>query len=320
MKKFILILLSVALFCGLAYVGFLIFGSANVREIKIVGDMQQIYFVGDDVNFGDAKLEVTYQNGSQKTIDMAGKVDVSLFSTSGYGKYHGTMKIAYKGQSVDVDYTVLDRTSYVISKEVKKTSMSTTTLTNQTKRIIEFKSGGKLKYFEIKSGKYLVHDGAYNSDYAYKIKGDKILVTLGDKNYEMTTEIVGNQINLVANSYYYSSVNAEIPTYVIETEFETTNLIKTNNVNAVKTELEIDKSSLKSGFSYSGNVLLIPEGKTVEDANLRLKVNYDNGEIYYVYITNKMIRDNLIHGSQTQSFNVRGFYESRPFVIVYRIV
>lgn len=319
MKKIIMIIMAVVVFCGIFYIGYLIFGAANVKEIEIVGQMQQIYFVGDEVNFGNAKLKVTYQNGNQKMIDMAGNVDVSLFSTSGYGKYYGTMKIAYKTQTVDVDYTVLDRTSYIVSSEKKITATKTTKLTNSTKRIIDFKKSGICKYFEIKSGEYYVHDGAYDESYKYKIKGDKIYVNLGDDlNYEISAKVEGNQILVSANSYYYADTNSDIIKYIIETEFETTNLIKTNNYCEEKTQLKIDTS--KCNFDMEGNILLLPKGNSIKDANLCLEVDYDNGETYYVYITNEMLIDDLYLGAETQSFNIRGYYESRLFVIVYKII
>lgn len=319
MKKALMIFMAVIAFCGVFYIGYLIFGSLNVKSIEIVGDMQQIYFVGDDVCFNDAKLKVTYQNGNEKIIDMAGNVQVSLFSTSGYGKYHGTMKISYKTQSVDIDYTVLDRTSYIVTKEVKKTANKTTTIQSSTKRIIEFKKDGICKYFEIKNGKYYVNDGAYDDTYKYKIVGNKINVSLGsDINYEITSQIDGNQINMIATSYYYSDRNPEIVDYIIETTFETTNLIKTNNYNEEKKTLSLDDSKCK--FSFENNVLLIPETKTINQSKLCLKVDYDNGEVYYVYITENMLVNKIDFSNKTQSFNVRGYYESRPFVIYYKII
>ena len=74
MKKVLLISLAVALTAGVVFLGFVIFGATNVKDIELVGNMQQIYFVGDDINYGDAKLKVNYQDGSSKIIEPAGNL------------------------------------------------------------------------------------------------------------------------------------------------------------------------------------------------------------------------------------------------------
>ena len=324
MKKFLLIVMAAALTIGVVYLGILIFGSVNVKEIELVGNMQQIYFVGDDINYGDAKLKVTYQNGSSKIIDLNDNVKVSLFSTSGYGKYHGTMKLTYKTQTIEVDYSVLDRTSYIIASEIKKTSTSTIVLDNSTKRIIEFCKSGKLKYFEIINDKYFVHDGNYDENYNYLIKGDVIYAQLGkDRLYEIKTEINGNEILVKAVSKYYSESNSEIVDYHIDTEFKTTNLIKTNNTSEKKTDLMVITDDCKFDIDYSNpgyEVVKIPKTKTIDDSGLYLEVVYDNGEIYYIFIINSMLNGQLNESINDESFNISGYYESRKFTIFYKLV
>ena len=322
MKKFLIIIMAVGLFCGAVYLGVAIFGSLNVKEIEIVGQMQQIYFVGDDVNFGDAKLKVTYQNGDMKMIDLKKNVKVSLFSTSGYGKYHGTMKITYKSQTTEVDYTVLDRTSYIVSNIVKKTSSGTTNVSQKSKKIIEFGENGICKYFEIKNGKYFLHDGNYDNTYNYKIIGDIIYLNLGSETYELKANVDGNNLNVIATSKHYASSNSEIIDYIIESEFETTNLIKTNNYNEKKTNLTLYYGEKK--FTIDTNspnkIVLIPKGKTINESGICLMVDYDNGEIYYVYITQDMLTGNINESYNNQSFNLRGYYEGREFTIFYKVV
>lgn len=323
MKKFMLILLSVALVCGLAYIGYVIFGAVNVKEIKIVGNVQQIYFVGDDVNFADAKLEVTYHNGSTKTIDMNGNVEVSLFSTSGHGKYFGTMKVKYKSQVVDVDYIVLDRTSYILSKETKKTSTETTVLESTTKKIIDFGQDGVCRYFEIEDGKYYSHDGNFDNTYKYEIVGDKIVVSLGsDVTYEINAKVDGNQLDIFATTSHFSKTNPEIVEYIVESEFETTNLIKTNNEKEDKSEkLTIDYSKAKYEIDKTNPnylVVVIPKEKTIDESGICIKVDYDNGEVYYVYITSTMLSKALDESYINQSFHIKGLYDQREFTIYYK--
>ncbi len=324
MKKFMLIVLAAALTIGVVFLGFVIFGASNVKEIELVGNMQQIYFVGDDISYGDAKLKVTYQNGSSKLIEPNGNLKVSLFSTSGHGKYHGTMKLTYKSQTIEVDYSVLDRTSYIVASEKKKTATTTTTLYNSTKRIIDFGEGGSLRYFEIKSGEYFMHDGSYDRLYYYEIIGDTIYAHLGDENvYEITTHVDGNELLISAITKHYSNANPEIVDYHIETKFTTTNLIKTNNTSEKKTDLVIKTDKCKFDIDTSGNnywIVEIPKNKTIDDSGLYLRVDYDNGEIYYVYITQSMLVGNFNECLDNESFNISGFYESRKFTLFYRLI
>lgn len=325
MKKILLMVFLVGLTIGLVYVGYVIFGATNVKEIEIVGNIQQIYFVGDELNFGDAKLKVTYQNGSSKMIEMNNNnsIGVSMFSTFGYGKYYGTMKIAYKNQVADVDYTVIDRAAYIINSEVKYTTAGAVSIRSDSKKIIDFKENGKLKYFEIKDNKYFVNDGEYDDLYFYEIKGDTIFAHIGkDKTYEIKAIKKDNGISVEATSKHYSTSHTDIVEYVIETKFQTTNLIKTNNNKQDKTELEVmfDKSNF-TYFKDNQNIIVnIPKGKTLDESGLCLKVDYDNGEIYYVYITNKMLINNLRENEDGETFNINGYYEGRKFTIFYKFV
>lgn len=324
MKRILIAAFAAVAVFGIVYIGYLIFGSLNVQQIEIVGNIQQIYFVGDDINFGDAKLKVTNQDGSVRLLDLNGNVKVSLFSTSGYGKYYGTMKLTYKSQSIDVDYSVIDRTSYIIESEIKKTSTQTIKLSNATKRIIEFQKNGKCRYFEIIGGKYYLNDGNYDDSYNYQIIGDTIKVSLGDdKNYEIKTKRNGNQLNIEAVSKYYSQTNSDVINYIIETKFATTNLIKTNNTKENKTKLEIDYSQKEFGLDNTNAnyvVIKIPQDKSINDSGICLKVDYDNDEIYYVYITNKMLNGQINQTYANQSFHINGYYEGREFKIFYKIV
>jgi len=324
MKKVLIAAFAVAIVCGIAYVGYLIFGSLNVKEVEIVGEIQQIYFVGDDINFGDAKLKVTNQDGSVRMMDLNGNVKVSLFSTSGYGKYYGTMKLTYKTQSVEVDYSVIDRTSYIVESETKKTATQSIKLSNSTKRIIEFQKDGKCRYFEVKNGKYYLNDGNYDSSYNYEIIGKVIKVKLGeDKNYEIKTIKNGNQLSIEAVSNYYSKTNPEVLSYIIETKFATTNLIKTNNQNENKTNLSLDFSARKFGIDNTNanyTVVKIPKDKTINNSGVCLKVDYDNGEVYYVYITERMLSGKINYSYANQSFHILGYYEGRQFTLFYKII
>ena len=66
MKKFILIFLSVLCIAGVGALGYLMFNAKSIASIEIEGQMQTIYVAGQDIDFENAKLKVTYKNGSVK--------------------------------------------------------------------------------------------------------------------------------------------------------------------------------------------------------------------------------------------------------------
>ncbi len=319
MKKFIIIFMSAILFCGVVYFGYLIYNSSSIASIEIVGDMQQVYFVGDNINYADAKLKLVYKNGSEKTIAMQGNVEVSNFSTAGFGKYHGTMRIAYKSQTTEVDYVVIDRTAYKIESERKITNSTSTNIISSQKRIIEFKENGICNFYKVKSGKYFKNDGAYDQTYNYKIVGDKILVGLGSGlSYEIKPEVSGNQIIIKAYTYYYTDSSQEFLSYKIETIFKESSEIKTNSQTQNKTEFQIYYDECK--VKRENNVLIFSKGQSIEDANIYLIAEYDNGEKYYVLITEAMLKNKLNDEHQVDTFFIRGYYQSRPLTIYYRFV
>ena len=70
MKKIVWIVLAILCACGLGYIGYVIFQAKNIETVEISGNMQTLYVVGEDLNFGDAKLKVTYKNGNIRMVDM----------------------------------------------------------------------------------------------------------------------------------------------------------------------------------------------------------------------------------------------------------
>lgn len=303
MKKVFKILIAVALVCGVVYLGIIIFNSTTVKDIEIVGNVQQIYFSGDDVNFGDAKLMVTYQNGTMKMIDMNNNVKVSSFSTSGHGVYFGTMKLSYKTQVVSVDYSVIDRTSYEIDNS---------NLNDGVKRVVEFKENGICRYFEIKNGRYYLNDGRKDNTYNYQIEKDKIIANLGKNGiYEIETKIDGNKIEVVSKVNEFNNVKDSY------TKFKVSNDIKTNNFKEEKTDLlEFDYSKIKFGSFNKNNktIVYIPIDGKIDDVNLYIKVDYDNGEIFYVNVVSTMINSNSLENDINYFICV---YEGRMFKVYY---
>ena len=111
MKKFILIFLVVVCLGGIGYLGYVIFNAKSIKTVEIAGNMQTLYIVGEDIDFQDAQLKVTYKNGDIKMVDLNEKnVDVTLFSTS--LQTHGKMKLIYKSEILEVEYDVIGQGLY----------------------------------------------------------------------------------------------------------------------------------------------------------------------------------------------------------------
>ena len=47
--------------CGIGYLGYLIFMSKNIEKVELTGNIQTLYIVGDEIDFEDSKLKVTYK-------------------------------------------------------------------------------------------------------------------------------------------------------------------------------------------------------------------------------------------------------------------
>ena len=58
MKKVIVVFLVILCSCGVGYLGYLIFRSKNIDTVELVGNMQTLYVVGDEIDFEDANQEM----------------------------------------------------------------------------------------------------------------------------------------------------------------------------------------------------------------------------------------------------------------------
>ena len=130
MKKVISIILVIACIAGLGFLGYVVFRSKNIVSAHIDGQMQTLYLVNETTtpDFEDAKLKVTYKNGTAKYIDLKSKsVKINDFSTS--IQTHGVMKITYKSQTIEVPYNVIKRGLYYMKSHQMKTSGQTPVVT-----------------------------------------------------------------------------------------------------------------------------------------------------------------------------------------------
>lgn len=201
MKKLLVIFMIILCSCGIGYLGYLIFRSKNIDTVELVGRIQTVYMVGDEIDFEDAKLKVTYKNGNIKMIDLTSKsVDVEYFSTS--VETHGKMDITYKSETIEVEYDVIRKGAYFLSSyEEKKYDTPNNAVTAQgsfttedTKEMIYLDSAGVVKYYERKLGPdnknlvWFMNDGFYDKNYTYTITGSEINIKLKDKTYSATVK------------------------------------------------------------------------------------------------------------------------------------
>ncbi len=196
MKKIILIFLIIVCSCGIGYLGYLIFNSKNIDKVELVGSVQTLYIVGDEIDFEDAQLKVTYKNGDINMVDLDSKsVEIQFFSTS--VETHGKMNIVYKSAVIEVEYNVIQKGAYYLTNfnsaeivplnenldNVNKSNKSYS-ISNTTEMIFVV-GGGVCNYYNRTSGKWFMNDGGYNKNYAYTITGDVMTVKLDDKSYDI---------------------------------------------------------------------------------------------------------------------------------------
>ena len=188
MKKFILIFLAAICVAGVVALGYLVFNAKTIATVEIEGQMQTIYVAGQDIDFENAKLKVTYKNGSVKFVDMGNKnVKISQFSTS--LKTHGKMKITYKSQVLELDYDVIEAGMYYLSSDQSFYADGTVSHpktyedAKSSPTLLYIRTNGELDYYYLDgSGRYCMYDGSYDKSYRYEIVGDALKAYLGSED------------------------------------------------------------------------------------------------------------------------------------------
>ena len=301
MKKFILIFLSVVCMAGVVALGYLIFNAKSIASIEIEGQIQTIYLAGQDIDFEDAKLKVTYKNGNVKFVDMKSKnVEVTQFSTS--LKTHGKMKISYKSQILEVEYDVLESGMYYLSSEQSFYADGTVSRpiaypdVKSSPKLMSLRTNGEVDYYYIDNGRYNLHDGSYDKSYRYDIVGDSINIYLG------STE------NLVSiKAHYESTGNVEYKFTRFTTDGQGLNISK--NVKTYKhyaqmksdnyrqIESAVVDTSRVANENKDRDCIIFERGDTLVSSGYEmfLIVNYKNDDFLYsvcVHICDGMIVNN----------------------------
>lgn len=331
MKKFILIFLICICLGGVGYLGYVVFNSKSIESVEISGEMQTLYIVGDDLNFQDAQLKVTYKNGNIKMVDLSSKtVDVSLFSTS--LQTHGTMKIAYKSFVLDVEYDVVYKGMYYVSKETTSTASSTSSssgvsyTSNSTPMMFYLDNNGVLDYYYKENGKTYMHDGSYDKSYKYIIDGDTIQVYLGNDeiayeiqaNYNSSGTMTLKSVTLNTMDYDPDIVaSKEEKIYTFNSSFKTDRRISS-------VEVDLSQTSYITQGSYKFVTFKVGETIKSSEKVLLLKVNIANDSYLstvYVYITDSMVTRNSLDTSLvTDLGHMLCAYEGQDFDINYKVV
>lgn len=258
MKKMIIIFMIIICCCGIGYLGYLIFKSKNIDKVELVGSMQTLYIVGDELDCQDAKLKVTYKNGNIKMIDVASdSVEVMYFTTS--VETHGKMDIVYKSEVISVEYNVIQKGAYYLTDYFAKEHVPENGKPNQidiveesytidtTKEMFYISGNGVVNYYEKDAGKWFMIDGAYDKTYKYSIYGDTLTLTLGDDNYYITVDYLDSGKMTLVTEKLSGIENSKLITKQETKTFEHTNDMKTTQT---VTDISVYYGKLSAGSSH----------------------------------------------------------------------
>lgn len=209
MKKVLIIFLVLICSCGIGYIGYVIFNSKNIDSVELVGNIQTLYVVGDEIDYEDAKLKVTYKNGTMKYVDIDSKsVDITYFSTS--VETHAKMNIVYKSAVIPVEYNVIQKGAYYL-KSYEKVYLSSLTepstisdnyTIDDTFEMIYIDSNGVCNYYVKNSGIWKMIDGNYNSTLKWTITADTLNVALANSTYQIKAEYLDSgKMNLISETF-----------------------------------------------------------------------------------------------------------------------
>lgn len=329
MKKILLAILVVICLGGVGFIGYMIFGSRNIASVEISGNIQTLYVVGDDLSFGDAKLKVTYRNGSMRLVDLDSEsVSVAYFTTS--VETHGTMEITYKSKVIKIDYNVIKKGyHYLTQKKLNSTTTGGPYTLSSTTEMLYVGDRGILRYYTKSGGNWYMHDGQYDYSYKYTIFGDTMTVALGSATQKLSVKADYSINGTMLLKSTVITRDSNDPDIVISKEEKTYQHYNTNEqlVNTVS----VDYSKVNTTDYNGKKVLTFKVNDAIETSvnkNLLLKVRYIDQDPYfpirvaYVYVCNEIIDDELRTGNVTNGGinTAYCFYESKEFYFYYNVV
>ncbi len=290
LKKIIIALMIIAVLCGIGYLGYVVFMAKNIQKVELVGSMQTVYFVGDDIDYENAQLKITYKNGDMKLIDLnKANITTTLFSTS-LGS-HGKMKITYKNFTIEQEYDVFEKGCYYISSEEVTDALGKTTSTDYisasaSKTMIYFYNNGEIRYYQQNNNNWFMNDGKYDKTYNYKITGNTISVSLGkNKAIELKANYNENgTAYLTSIEKEMNSIAPDVPKKVTKSNFK--------YYEAMKGNLVINKNETGIDYKMSGIT-----DKNYVTFNVGEKINTHANKIYLkvVYTGDIFFNDHTVY-------------------------
>ncbi len=275
--------------------GYVVFRSKNIVSVEIEGQIQTLYLVNETTvpDYEDAKLKVTYKNGTAKYIDLTSKsVKVNDFSTS--IEAHGVMKLTYKSQTLEIPYNVIKTGLYYMKNHQVKQNGTTSEVAayksiKETGIMFSLEAGGVVKFYQKTNNDWYLFDGNYDSTYSYKISGDTLTVKYGESNnnkYEIQANYENGAINISART---EILDKEGDPIAIHTYKFVNFTDKTRDVSI--TSASITAEAPCTGYNSNG-VFVFNRNQTLKTSNndIYMKVVYDT---YLISVkdaeTNEMI-------------------------------
>ena len=337
MKKVISIIAVCLVIAGIAIAGVLVFRTSKVKSIEIVGNLQTIYFVDSttDVNFNNAELKITYNDGSVKLSKLDKKlVTVKNFNTS--VENSGIMKILYKSQSIDVSYAVVCKGLYYLSEKTEESFNGSNIIKTESglltagldennvdkttsTEMIYFGDNGLCDYYsrETSTGVWYADNGYYNNKFYYEFSGNAINVHLGENTVYSLVAYVSSDGKLSLNSIQKEYVNSssEFLKSKVEREF-------------IHYEMKGNRTITKDDISiYCKDEIKFSKGSKFEESplDIYLVVNYKNDNFLktvYVRFTEEMFGENEFSTIITTPSTTRAqcYYNGVRFYLEYKVV
>lgn len=315
MKKLIAIFLVLLCAVGIGYLGYLIFRSKNIDSVELAGNIQTLYVVGDELDFEDAKLKVTYKNGNIRMVDLdSSSVEVTYFTTS--VETHATMNIIYKSAVIPVEYNVIQKGAYYLKNyqlvSVKSAGSANTTnksySVSNTNEMIYIDVGGICKYYTRTSDGWTMIDGNYNSNLRYSITADTLSVNLSNTSYEIKVDYLDSgKMNLVSEKKTKIGNTELVSSHETRTFQHTAEMKTTQSIGVV----EVANNLLSNDTAIYSVGQSITEGSE----KVYLKVTYlqynDSHQFrnIYVQVESSMIARNF----NTSKRNSTGTYASLSY-------
>lgn len=178
----------------------------SVKKIELVGNIKTQYYKGEEIDFANATLKVTYKNDETETFSLK-KDMVENFSTETPGDR--TLIIKYKSKSCLISYSVIDfqigtyylTQYYTRDTSTGKTSSLVTTPIGESLALLQFNSDGTGK--EMARVDANEPFGAYSTTFTWKYESGQIVVTTTQEGGVVNLTVNDDGLFMVSNGETY---------------------------------------------------------------------------------------------------------------------